>query len=179
VRDAFWDAGFHASIAINDNGLIVGVHEAGHNSSGMYYRVGHLLDPAAGKYTMAWDSGSYGIHYNDGINPHISLNDSNEVVEVHQADEREHLLHYFRGTVSGGTIHFAGSQRYDDIATRPAVALTDSGFVVEIHGGVAGRPGMLSPSDPARIEWSDAARISTKDGTYPAVATNGTYLVAT
>jgi len=179
VRDAFWDAGFHASIAINDNGLIVGVHEAGHNSNGMYYRVGHLADPAAGNYRMVWDSGSYGIHYNDGINPHISLNNRNEVVEVHQVPG-ENLLHYLRGTVSGGTIHFTSSHRYDDGAQRPAVALTtDSGFVVELHGGVAGRAGMLSPSDPARIEWSHATRVSTKDGTYPAVATNGTYMVAT
>jgi hypothetical protein len=178
VRDAFWDAGFHASIAINDNGLIVGVHEAGFNSNEMYYRVGHLLDPAAGKYTMAWDSGSYGIHYDDGINPHISLNTRNEVVEVHQVPG-ERLLHYFRGTVSGGTINFASSQRYDDVTERPAVALTDDGFAVEVHGGVAGRAGMLSLFDPARIEWGYATRISTKDGTYPAVATNGTYIVAT
>src|SRR5271165_524166 len=40
-----WDAGYKASVAINDKGVIVGVHETGHASNGMYYRVGHLRNP--------------------------------------------------------------------------------------------------------------------------------------
>jgi hypothetical protein len=178
-----WDAGFHSSIAINDNGIIVGVHETGHSSSGLYYRVGHLTDPAAGNYAITWDSGVYGVHYDDGINPHIGLNNRNEVVEVHQVTG-ESLLHYRRGTVSGGTINFARSERYDDNADRPAVALLDSGLVVELHAGVYARTGQLSPSNPAGIEWSDSVKISNHSGTYPsgtypAVATNGTYVVGT
>ena len=173
-----WDAGFHSSIAINDNGVIVGVHETGHSSSGLYYRVGHLTNPAGGDYSITWDSGHYGIHYDDGINPHIGLNNLNQVVEVHQVPG-ESLLHYHRGTVSGGTINFAGSRRYDDNADRPAVALLDSGLVVELHGGVYARTGTLSPSDPARIEWSDSFKIGDHNGTSPAVATDGTYVIGT
>jgi hypothetical protein len=178
VRDALWDSGFHSSIAINDNGVIVGVHEAGYNGPGMYYRVGHLADPAAGNYSIAWDSGPYGVHYDDGINPHIALNNRNEVVEVHQVPG-ENLLHYHRGTVSGGSIHFASSQRYDDSAQRPAVALLDSGLVVELNGGISASTGKLSPSDPALIVWSNPTKISTTEGTYPAVAASGTSVVAT
>ncbi|MGA8313937.1 MAG: hypothetical protein WB755_28190 [Terriglobales bacterium] len=173
-----WDAGFHSSIAINDNGVIVGVHETGHRGTGLYYRVGHLTNTAAGDYSITWDSGVHGIHYDDGINPHIGLNNRNEVVEVHQVSG-ENLLHYRRGTVIGGTINFAGSHRYDDNADRPAVALLDSGLVVELHGGVYARTGMLSPSNPAGIEWSDSVKISDHNGTNPAVATNGTYVIGT
>ncbi len=173
-----WDAGFHSSIAINDNGVIVGVHETGHSSTGLYYRVGHLTDPAAGNFAITWDSGRYGIQYDDGVNPHIALNNRNEVVEVHQVFG-EDLLHYRRGTVSGGFINFAGSRRYDNNANRPAVALLDSGFVVELHGGVYARTGTLSPSNPEVIEWSDSFRISDHAGTHPAVATDGTYVIGT
>jgi len=178
-----WDAGFHSSIAINDNGVIVGVHETGHSSTGLYYRVGHLTNPARGDYSITWDSGQYGIHYDDGINPHIALNNKNEVVEVHQVTG-ESLLHYRRGTVSGGTIHFAGSQRYDNDAVRPAVALLDSGLVVELHAGTYARTGQLSTTNSQLIDWSNSVKISNHEGTfppgtYPAVATNGAYVLGT
>jgi len=177
---AFWDAGFHSSIAVNDSGVIVGVHETGNSSTGMYYRVGHLTDPAAGNYSVTWDSGFYGIHYDDGINPHIALNNRNEVVEVHQVSG-ENLLHYRRGTVSGGTINFAGSQRYDNNANRPAAALLDTGLVVEFHAnaGLFTRTGRLSPSNPAGIEWSNSVNIDIDRSTFPAVATNGASVLAT
>jgi hypothetical protein len=42
---------------MNDNGLIVGVHETGHASTGMYYRVGHFTNPATWNFTIQWDSG--------------------------------------------------------------------------------------------------------------------------
>lgn len=177
-----WDLGFHSSIAINDNGVIVGVHETGHSSTGMYYRVGHLTDPAAGNYAITWDSGSSGIHYDDGINPHIALNNLNQVVEVHQVSD-ERLLHYHRGTVSGGTINFAASQRYHNNSNRPAVTLLDSGLVVELHSGegITSMTGRLSPSNPALIDnFVDSGKISGADhGTYPAIATDGFSLLAT
>lgn len=142
--DNVWDSGFHSSIAINDSGVIVGVHETGNSSTGMYYRVGHLTSPASGDFTITWDSGHYGVFFDDGINPHIALNNRNEVVEVHQVSKGR-LLHYHRGTVSGGTINFAASQRYDNSADRPAVALLDSGFVVELHSGIWAQTGRLTP----------------------------------
>jgi hypothetical protein len=76
------DAGFHARIAMNDKGLIVDVHETGHASTGMYYRVGQFTNPAAGNFTIQWDSGR-GVHYDDGINPHIALNNQSPKSEAH------------------------------------------------------------------------------------------------
>jgi hypothetical protein len=147
----------------------------------MYYRVGHLRNPAGGDYTIQWDSPSWGVYYDDGINPHIAINNFNQVVAVHQVPG-EHLLHYWRGTITGGTIHFAQSRRYDENAERPAVALLDSGLVLEVHslGGLASSRGWLSLSNSWEIEWSPAKKEDPNDCIeYPALAANGTYAIQT
>jgi hypothetical protein len=173
-----WDRGFHTSIAMNDNGVIVGVHESS-SSSGLYYRVGHLRNPTGGDYTIVWSSGSTGVKYDDGVYPHIAINNHNQVVEVHQVTN-ESLLHYRRGTVSEGKITFAASQRYNNAAVHPAVALLDSGLVLEVHArsSLYSRTGKLDPSSPALIAWSPPVKYS--DGTqYPALAANGRYALQT
>jgi hypothetical protein len=178
-----WDGGYHTSIAINDNGVIVGVHESNTLSgTGLYYRVGQLRNPAGGDYTIAWSSGSTGVNYDDGINPHIAINNQNQVVEVHQVT-KESLLHYRRGTVSEGKITFAESQRYANGAKHPAVALLDSGLVLEADassegGGLNSRTGKLDPANSTLIQWSPPVK-DIYDYEYPALATNGRYAFQT
>jgi hypothetical protein len=180
-----FDSGYHSSIAMNDNGVILEVHESGSGGGGLYYRVGHLEHPTGGDPSIAWDSGGYGIKYDDGINPHIALNNHDEAVEVHQVTS-EHYMHYRRGPVNGGRIHFGGSPRYDSNSSEASVALLDSGHVVEVHrqddSVASARTGVLDPNDPERIEWSDSVEISDDDSDasrYPAVATNGTHAIGT
>jgi hypothetical protein len=179
------DAGYHSSIAINENGVILLAFESGSGGNGLYYRVGNLRNA---NHTISWDSGTYGIKYDEGVNPHIALNSLNEVVEVHQVSSIDDLLHYRRGTVSGGTINFEGSQRYGTLQSQPAVALLDSGLVLELHAAgsvsegptIYARTGMLNPSNPEIIDWSDSATIGARDDeVYPAVASNGSYAVGT
>lgn len=79
------DAGFHSSIAINENGVILLAFESGSGGDGLYYRKGRLFGLAGSAY-IHWDSGRYGIRYDAGINPHIALNDLDQVVEVHEVD---------------------------------------------------------------------------------------------
>jgi hypothetical protein len=118
---------------------------------------------------------------------HVLLN---EVVEVHQVGSKDQLLHYRRVTVSRGTINFEGSQRYDSSAAWPAVSLLDNGLVVELdipegdtveNGPLYARTGTLNPSNPEIIDWSDSVRIGNDDTHefYPAVASNGSYAIAT
>lgn len=175
-----WDAGFHSSIVINDNGVIVGVHESGSGGRGIYYRVGHFANPAGGNFNIIWDSGSYGINYDDGINPHIALNSNNQVVEVHQV-QGEYYLHYHRGVVlSNGRIDFYPSQRYSNDGSTPAVTLLDSGTVLEVHeaiGPITIQKGILSLSNPYLISWTTISPLSR--GTYPAIAAKGAYAIAT
>jgi hypothetical protein len=185
-----WDAGFHSSIAINDNGIIVGVHESGTGGTGLYYRIGHLRNPAGGDYTIQWDSAQWGIKYDDGINPHIAINNLNQVVEVHQVTG-ESLLHYRRGVFNitipypdevNYYIQFGPSKRYDNYAEQPAVALLDNGFVLEVHQAYSGvlrsRTGSLSSYSPEEIQWSAPVEVLGGSGiNYPALATNGTHAV--
>jgi hypothetical protein len=174
-----FDAGFHSSMAMNDHGVIVEVHESGTGGSGMFYRVGHFADLAGGNYNITWDSGGNGRHYDNGINPHIAINNRNEVVEVHQVSG-ETFLHYRRGVVlSGGLIDFRASQRYDDYGTNPVVALLDSGQVVEAHvegspAKVTCSPGRLNLSNPERIDWSNRVAVTGVQAKQGAIATNGT-----
>lgn len=166
--------------------MIVGVHEAGRGGDGIYYRVGHLRNPAGGDYTIQWDSGQWGIKYDMGANPRIAINNHNEVISVHQVPN-ENLLHYRRGIVSEGTIQFTESMRYDDYATDPSVALLDSGLVLEVHGNrpqgpnrfrrLMSRTGNLSRSDPARVEWADSYENPLAAWDSPAIATNGTHAI--
>jgi hypothetical protein len=97
-----------------------------------------------------------GNRYDTGINPAITINNRNEVVAVHQVPN-ESLLHYRRGIVNGGVIEFSDSRRYDNYAEHPAVALLDSGLVIEAHskGGLITRIGRLSPANRWEIEWSE------------------------
>jgi hypothetical protein len=163
----------------------VGVHESGSGGTGIYYRVGHLTNPNAGDYTIAWDSGLYGINYDDGINPHIAINSLNQVVEVHQVTG-EPYLHYRRGNLSGGAITFGNSQRYDNDGQEPTVAFLDNGSVIELHAGstdVYSRTGVLSSSDPLSIDWSSVVtKLSdgaSSNAQYPALASNGAYAFGT
>jgi hypothetical protein len=174
-----FDAGFHSSLAMNASGLFVEAHESGTNGRGMYYRVGHLANPAGGNYDLVWNSGGNGRYYDDGVDPHIAINNNNQLVEVHQ-DNREHYLHYHRGTVlSNGTIDFQASQRYDDYGIEPSVALLDNGLVVEAHSeGYNNQetcsPGILSPSSPERIDWYNRVKVTGLAGGSPTMATDGT-----
>jgi hypothetical protein len=181
-KPVLFDRGFHSAMAINESGVILDVHESGTGGKGLYYRVGHLTDPASGDYSITWDSGDGGVKYDDGINPHIALNNHNEVVEVHQVTG-ETYMHYRRGTVSGGTVRFGGSPRYDNNASEAAVVLLDDGHVVELHrndGVASARTGVLDTDNPERVEWSESMKISdaASDSTrYPSLATNGTYAI--
>jgi hypothetical protein len=175
-----WDAGFHQSMAMNDNGEIVQVHESGTGGDGIYYRVGHLANPAGGQYQISW-YGQWGNRYDTGINPAISINNRNEVVSVHQVPN-EVLLHHRRGVVSGGVIQFGESRRYDNHAQSPAVALLDSGLVMEVHrlGGLISRLGRLSLTNPQEIEWFEPVKELDDDRVYrPALALSDRYAIVT
>jgi hypothetical protein len=105
-----FDSGYHNTLSVNANGVIAEAHESGSGDKGLYYRLGHLKDPANGDFSVAWDTGDYGKNYADDIDPHISINDSGEVGEVHQASANDHKLHYIRGKLKANSIEFNKSQ---------------------------------------------------------------------
>jgi hypothetical protein len=93
--------GFHPDVAVDNSGQIALVYECRNGCTGnLDYRVGHLDNPAAGRFNLIWDSGSAGINYDRGINPHIAINDSGQIIEAHQADTKYYYLHYRRGVLT-------------------------------------------------------------------------------
>jgi hypothetical protein len=178
------DSGFHNTLAVNASGVIAEAHESGNGGKGIYYRLGHLKDPANGDFNVVWDTGDYGQKYGDGINPHISINDSGEVVEVHQASANDPKLHYIRGKLKANSIEFNNSQpRYNNNGQRPAVALLNDGYLVEVHDNgdsVYYRTGQLDAKDASKIDWSETQPIPKGKGFESnSVSSNGYYAVAT
>jgi hypothetical protein len=188
VFDNKYDAGYRANIAINDDGVIVGVHESMGSSNRLYYRRGHLANPAGGDFNIVWNSGHYGIGYDNGAIAHIAINNKGQVVEVHQVN-KEHLLHYRRGdiTADGVGINFQETVRYNNNGLQPAVALTDNGFVLEVNARadtttnhVLDRMvGALDTVNPASIRWSLARTYDPSSGLRgeSSVTTNGAYAI--
>ncbi len=161
------------------------VHESGSGGTGLYYRVGHLEHPTGGGPSIVWESGTNGVKYDDGINPHITINNHNEVVEVHQVTG-EHYVHYRRGFVRGGKIAFGGSARYDNHSYARAVALLDNGLVTELHCGrdysISARTAILDATSPDKVIWFGAKVINNDDSRNadnPAVASSGRYALGT
>jgi hypothetical protein len=186
VKQQDFGYGFHPSVAVNSSGQIALVYECRNGCiPELDYRLGHLENPAAGKFNIVWDTGKDAIHYDRGINPHISINDSGQVIEVHQVAAKEYLLHYRRGTLSSTSINFQPSVRYDNEGKQPAVTLTNSGKVIELHThqyntAVFSRTGNLNANDPSRVDWSSSVDIgSIRFNIYPAVTTNNVEAVAT
>jgi hypothetical protein len=187
VQNEKLDTGFHDSISVNYNGTIAEAHEAD-GKKGMYYRLGHLKAPASGNFNIVWDSGDLGQPWDDGVNPQIAINDNNDVVEVHQASANDHRLHYTRAKIYGNRITFGKDHPFFSAGERPAVALLNNGYLVEMHASnydkktglseLRYRVGTLDRNNATLINWPDGTTIG-----YVAnpggIGTNGAYLVST
>ena len=179
-----FDSGYHNTLAVNASGVIAEAHESGSGGKGIYYRLGHLKDPANGNFNVVWDTGDYGKNYGNGINPHISINDNGDVVEVHQAAANDYKLHYIRGKLNANSIQFNKSQpQYNSNGQRPAVALQNDGYLVEVHDNgdsVFYRTGQLDSKDASKINWSETQPIPKgKSLESNSVSGNGYFAVAT
>ena len=179
-----FDSGYHNTLAVNASGVIAEAHESGSGGKGIYYRLGHLKNPANGDFNVVWDTGDYGKNYGNGINPHISIDDNGEVVEVHQASANDYKLHYIRGKLNANSIKFNSSQpQYNSNGQRPAVALQNDGYLVEVHdngNSVFYRTGQLDSKDASKINWSETQPIPKgKDLESNSVSSNGYFAVAT
>jgi hypothetical protein len=179
-KETVYDSGYHNSISINSQGVIAEAHEGG---KAMFYRLGHLKNPAGKDYNIVWDTGKNGIKYDSGVDPQISINDNYQVVEVHGV-RSESLLHYIRGSALSNTIDFSSDHpRYDNRAVYPGVVLLSDGSVVEVHQSGSSahyRTGELA-ANPAYITWSAGALIGPagKIGLTPSVASDGIDVIAT
>jgi hypothetical protein len=172
-----YDTGKAPSVALNNSHVAVEVHPSDGLSSNMWYHVG-TVDPA-GKI-VNWGSSH---KYDTGATPSIAINNHNVVVEVHQSDGPSTALWYHVGTVdpSAKTINWGSSVEYDN-GDFPRVALTDDGYVIEVHQSQTfqtlwWRIGVVDVG-AKRINWLMASARQYDTGMAPAVATNGRQVIA-
>lgn len=170
-----YDSGNVPAVALNDQNVVVEVHESNGLSSKLWYHVGRA-DP--GNKTVAW-GGSH--DYDTGSAPSVALSNQNVVVEVHRSEGLSNALWYHVGVVDPGTltIEFGPSIQYDD-GVDPSVALTDDGFVIEVHRSQTfntlwKRIGRVDAAN-RRIDWIGGS-VQYAGGSAPSVGTDGTTAV--
>jgi hypothetical protein len=173
-----WDRGRGgSSIAMNDNGVIVGVHQSHTGSMTLYYRVGRLANPSGGDYRIQWLSGDYGVRYANGSSPNIALNNNNQLIEVHEVSPD--LLESISGGVNNGAIIWGSSYRFPDSQHYgSSVTLTQSGSLIALYDHekrLWQRFGQyVGSSTSPGMNWANSeARITNVDTYHPGIANTG------
>jgi len=123
-----YDKGIQPSVALNDYGTIVEIHQSDNPAhKTIWYRVGNLSNGESK------DKGK-------GITPSIAIDNSNWCVEVHQSQQKgNNGLWYSVGNVNGDKIEWGEDEEYHE-GSRPQVAMNNNGVVVEVHNSTDGRP---------------------------------------
>ena len=128
VREA---KGTYPSVSMNKTGKIVYANRSG---SKVYYDLHYsMLDfnngaPSIIRNYLRYDNGK-------GINPSISINNNNIVVEVHEGSTRGGNCYYKIGNFNedAKVIDWTGGGRYETKGVLPSVAINTKGQVVEMH----------------------------------------------
>lgn len=153
--------GYNPSIALNNNNVVVEVHETSNVfTNSLYYKVGQVNGS-----TVDWGGDN---KYDSGSQPQVAINDNGDVVEVHKSQGFD-TLWYRVGKINGKSISWGSSHKYDDGVT-PSVSINNNGDVVEVHKSQAYdklwyRVGKISGTT---ISWSGS--IEYQDGVNPSVA---------
>lgn len=155
--------GHNPSLAIDRAGHIVEVHERDKN---LYYRLGRF-DPA--KRQVEWpkdeiDLTKPGDRPTVGDSPAVAMNRSGQLVAVYVNKGR---LFYLRGNLAnkgpnGASIQWNSVRPYisraDTNGQNPSVALTDDGYLYEVHekgGSLYQRVGRLADANGGEIVWQE------------------------
>lgn len=124
AKSTKYSNGYHPSIAINNQNIIVEVHETSNVlTNSMYCKVGVLNGS-----TIEWGGDD---KYDSGVQPNVAINDNGVVVEVHKS-QGYNQLYYRVGKINGKSVSWSSSHNYDSGVT-PAVTISNSGLVIETH----------------------------------------------
>jgi len=164
-----YDSGMLPSIALDNDNWCVEAHSSEGAATGLWYRLGKV---DAGKKTINWVTGSN--KYGKGYRPRVAMNNQGVVVEVHNNEVTHNALWYTVGILDkqSNTIHWGESKSYGNGGTQPSVAITDDGFVIEVHkseghGTLWRHVGTVNTQNKT-IDWSGSAYFD--DGQEPSVA---------
>ena len=172
-----YDTGYNPKVAIDPSqsnnfyanfSTVVEVHQAGPNTSDLWYHVGTLTAWTDGNVSLKWGP-SYQFDY--GYVPSVSVC-GGVAVEVHEGDSGS--LWYSIGMVNGDQVSWSGSVQYDS-GRNPSVSMCGApGCLVEVHQGGAPSTGKstslwyhVSEYTSSAVTWEPAVQYST--GCYPTV----------
>jgi hypothetical protein len=170
-----YDKGTTPTVALNDHGVVVEMHQSNGASTSLWYNVGQVnTSKKEIDFGKPWE-------YVNGVTPTVALNNNGLVVEVHQSNGPSFNLWYSVGQVntSNKTISFGESQPYD-VGTHPAITLSDDGRVIEVHRSQTfdtlwRRTGTVDTGSKL-IVW-DTASILYGQGDTPSIGLSGANLI--
>eukprot|EP01121_Diplochlamys_sp_Union-15-3_P000756 TRINITY_DN10629_c0_g1_i1.p1 TRINITY_DN10629_c0_g1~~TRINITY_DN10629_c0_g1_i1.p1 ORF type:complete len:307 (+),score=43.90 TRINITY_DN10629_c0_g1_i1:44-964(+) len=159
-----YDAGKHPSIALNNKGQVLEVHQSEHKKE-LWYHVG-LLEGNTLKFGSSYC-------YDKGVKPSVALDDFGNIIAVHKSDNRPALF-YRCGKISAvdkrvqWNPHVSFSN-YDQ-GVQPYIALSDSGYVVEVHKSenrdvIWYKVGKLKEGS---VEWQESVKLCY--GSFPSIS---------
>lgn len=119
-----YDSGLNPSVDLNDDGLLVEVHES-QNHDDLWYWTGRL-NPAAKTFTKL----AHG-RYDTGRNPAVAINSAGRVVEVHESENTITLWSSI-GAISGTDLQLGAAHPYN-FGKVPTVALNDRDEFIAMH----------------------------------------------
>lgn len=164
-----YDNGVDPSVALNDDGVVVEVHQGDRgNIFNLYYKVGEV-NPSTKRIDFGGSE-----KYTTGRGPSVALNNHNVVVETHSGSLSSELWAR-AGVVDRGnsTISFGPGVKYTEGLT-PSIAINDDGIVVETHNSLTDGWYHTGVADGAGLSLSPARAYSS--GAYtPGVAINNEY----
>jgi hypothetical protein len=134
VQHQQYDSGITPTVALNDSGLFIEMHQSQNNPT-LWYDIGQV-DPTSGNITWLIKDQQYG----EGIAPAVALNNAGLFVEVHQSQNNP-TLWYDIGNIDPATSAVTWiEQSYQyDTGLAPKVALpSDSNVAMEVHQAGSG-----------------------------------------
>lgn len=156
--------GVQTSVAINNKGRIIEVHEWKGDFKKLRY---HTAESR--QMDVLWGDSR---EYDDGLSPSVALNDSDLVVEIHKAQFWDELW-YHVAQINGDKVDWGPSQKIGS-GVFPSVALTNDNWCVEVHNsqGNAGLWYHVGHVDQKAktIAWGDSYKYD--NGYEPKVAMN-------
>jgi len=176
-----YDTGNNPSVAVNNNGVVIEVHETG--TGEIWYHTATLKPNSSDKDD--WVDFNEGFYYDKGDSPSVAINDDGIVVEVHHSRGN---LWYRAGSVNGKNIEWqpvnasrdqSGNYAQGD---KPSVAINKFKVVVEVHqttdGEIYYHVASLKPDKPNNwVEFQPGIYYDKGDSPSVAINDNGIVVV--
>ncbi|MBH8577429.1 NUDIX hydrolase [Nostocaceae cyanobacterium CENA369] len=172
-----YDSGEFPSVAINNKGIVVEVHQSQGDSLTLWYNIGHVEGDR-----IVWRNDGKSIEYESAYTPSVAITDDGLVVAAHHLEYPNYnVVQYRLGQIKGHTIDwFDGNRSHTHaIGANTSIAITNDRLIIEVHWA-ENLKYRLGRVRERTIDWFDKDRVkSYGDGSSPKVACNARFAVET